>query len=91
MKDEETQEYSILPSPPKARDAIIRNIKVTTENGNTFDGDLTSQFLMTSVIVGLDDGGIIKWTLSNNKKKDVSKEELREALRLAGAEATAVW
>lgn len=69
----------------------INNITVTTLSGNTFDGDETSQTRMTRAILMMDDIETIAWTLANNTVTNVTKAELREALRLAGQRQTELW
>lgn len=72
----------------------VDSIKVTTTSGNTFDGDETSQARMARAILGLEYAGpnaTVKWVLANNREVDVTGDELREALALAGAEQARLW
>lgn len=69
-------------------DAIV----VTTASGKSFDGDEEAQTRMTRAIAALDPGEATLWVLADNTPDPtVTREELREALRLAGAAQTAVW
>lgn len=68
-------------------DAIV----VTTQSGKTFDGDETSQNRMTRAVVGLKDGDLIEWVLADNSVAGVSRQELAEALYLAGREQSLLW
>lgn len=69
-------------------DAII----VTTASGKQFDGNEEAQGRMTRAIAALDPGETTLWILADNTPDPlVTREELREALRLAGAAQTAVW
>lgn len=56
-----------------------------------FDGDETSQDRMARSIVALNDGETVQWVLADNSIAQVTKEQLRQALRLAGEAQTAIW
>lgn len=73
------------------RQAEIDAIIVTTAAGNSFDGDEASQTRMTRAITSLQPGETMPWVLADNVAADVSKEELQEALRLAGTVQTEIW
>lgn len=73
------------------RQAEIDAIVVTTVAGNSFDGDEASQTRMTRAITSLQPGETMPWVLADNVAADVSKEELQEALRLAGTVQTEIW
>ena len=73
------------------RQAEIDAIIVTTAAGNSFDGDEASQTRMTRAIMSLQSGETMPWVLAENVAADVSKEELQEALRLAGTVQTEIW
>lgn len=75
----------------ESREQAVKNIKVTTSLGNTFDGDETSQNRMARTAVAMRPGEMIPWVLSNNVPAMVSREELSEALRLAGEAQSALW
>lgn len=60
-------------------------------DGLLFDGDETSQDRMARSIVALNDGETVQWVLANNTIVNVSKEQLRQALRLSGEAQTAIW
>lgn len=68
-------------------DAIV----VTTTSGKSFDGDEKSQDRMSRAINALNPAEETVWVLSDNTPSLVSREELQEALRLAGAAQTAIW
>jgi hypothetical protein len=92
-----------LPDPAKVRQdakdqrrALVDAITVTTQAGNTFDGDEISQTRMARAIIGLSaqpQSPIpeITWILADNTNKSVTAAELTEALALAGAEQASVW
>lgn len=73
-----------------ARAAIVSNIIVEVD-GMQFDGDESSQDRMTRAIVALDSGETIQWVLADNSVVQVTREQLRQALRLAGQQQTEVW
>ena len=66
--------------------------KITVEvDGMVFDGDEVSQERMSRSIVALDDGETIIWVLHDNSIANVTKEQLKMALRLAGQKQTELW
>lgn len=76
-----------------ARAAAVGSIKVTTEAGNTFDGDEISQGRMARAIIAMQATGTstVTWVLADNTSIQASAAELSEALALAGAAQAAVW
>lgn len=60
-------------------------------DGLPFDGDETSQDRMARSIVALNDGETLQWVLADNTIAQVTKIQLKEALRLAGQAQTAIW
>ena len=76
-----------------ARAVAVDNIKVTTQAGNTFDGDETSQARMSRAILVLSTGfaNEVPWVLADNTVIQVSAAELTEALALAGQAQAALW
>lgn len=73
------------------RAIAVSKIKVTTSSGNTFDGDETSQTRMARAIVGLGTGEAITWVLADNTVIQATKEELTEAMKLAGRAQADLW
>lgn len=74
------------------RTEAVSKITVTTTSGKVFDGDEISQDRMARAILALDLGETTLWVLANNvPTSGISREELKEALRLAGAAQTAIW
>lgn len=73
------------------RQAEVDAIVVTTTSGKSFDGDEKSQDRMSRAINALNNLEQTLWVLSDNSPTLVSREELQEALRLAGAAQTAIW
>ena len=76
-----------------SRADAVANIKVTTQAGNTFDGDEVSQSRMSRAIIalGTTPGGTVNWILADNTVVDVTAVELTEALALSGAAQAAIW
>ena len=74
-----------------SRGEAVSAIKVTTAAGNTFDGDERSQERMVRSITALADGETVTWVLADNSVIEASRDELREALRLASAAQTELW
>lgn len=60
-------------------------------DGMKFDGDETSQDRMARSIVALDLGETVQWVLADNSIAQVTRAQLREALRKAGAAQTEIW
>lgn len=74
-----------------ARWQAVNAIVVVTASGNSFDGNEDAQNRMARAILGLAPGETIPWVLADNTVASISVDELREALRLAGAAQTALW
>lgn len=76
-----------------ARAAAVAAITVTTQAGNTFDGDEVSQGRMARAILGLQAVGApsVVWVLADNTQIQATATELSEALALAGAAQAAIW
>ena len=74
-----------------SRTAAVAGITVTVD-GLTFDGDEVSQGRMARAVVASDnDTDTTVWVLANNEPTLVTRSQLKQALRLAGDEQTAVW
>lgn len=71
----------------------VSQIKVTTTSNKTFDGDETSQDRMGRAINALTISGetTTRWKLADNTKQEVTIDELKEALVLAGTEQSRIW
>lgn len=91
-KSDEQIAQALMARAKVERTATVERLTVTTASGKTFDGDEISQGRMGRAIVALDPLETTLWILADNTPDpNVSREELREALRLAGAAQTAVW
>ena len=99
------EEIDLHTNPPKTeeqlreewkaeRAALVAAITVTTQAGNTFDGDETSQGRMARAVIALNASPVgtkVNWILADNSVIQASPEELIEALALAGAAQAAIW
>ena len=67
--------------------------KIVVEvDGMKFDGDETSQDRMARSVVALnDDSETVQWVLADNTIAQVTRIQLKQALRLAGEAQTAIW
>lgn len=76
-----------------ARAAAVDAITVTTQAGNTFDGDEVAQTRMARAVLVLSTGAALSvpWVLADNTVIEVDSAELTEALALAGAEQARLW
>ena len=68
-------------------DALI----VTTESGKAFDAHEDAQNRMSRAITASAPGEQTLWVLADNMPTLVTREELQEALRLAGTAQTEIW
>lgn len=75
------------------RQAAVDAIKLTTQAGNTFDGDEVSQTRMTRAVLAMQATGTpsVTWLLADNTVIQATAQELTEALALAGAEQARLW
>lgn len=80
----------LLEQAKAERAEFVSKIVVTVDN-LPFDGDETSQDRMARSCVALNDGETVQWVLADNSIAQVTKEQLRQALRLAGEAQTAIW
>jgi len=69
----------------------VSQITVTTTSGNVFDGDEVAQSRMSRAVTASDTGDITQWILADNTQATVTREELKEALLLAGRAMTVIW
>lgn len=74
-----------------ARYQLVNEIIVTTQSGRSFDGDEDAQNRMSRAINAMEDTDTVPWVLADNTVALVSRVELKEALKLAGAAMAEVW
>lgn len=89
-KTEDELEIERLVKAKSERADFVSKIIVEVDD-LMFDGDETSQDRMARSIVALNDGETVQWVLADNTIAQVTKEQLREALRKAGTAQTAIW
>lgn len=81
-----------LAQAKQARAQVVSEIVVTTQAGNSFDGNEDAQNRMSRAINGLeDDLETVLWVLADNSLAQVNRAELKEALRLSGIAQTEAW
>lgn len=73
------------------RTAAVQSLTITTQAGNEFDADETSQTRMARAISVMSDTDTNIWVLTDNTQIQVSKSDLIEALTLAGQAQSALW
>jgi len=74
------------------RQKDVDTLIIITASGKQFDGNEVAQDRMARAILSLDPLETTMWILADNTvDMHVSREELREALRLSGAAQTAIW
>lgn len=81
----------LLTAAKASRAQLVDAISVTTNSGAVFDGDEVAQGRMVRAIVSMSAEDTLPWVMSNNSVALVSRAELQEALRLAGAEMARIW
>ena len=87
--EEELAEQALAQAKAERAEAVE---SITVEvDGLVFDGDEKSQERMARSIVALADGETIVWVLHDNSIANVTKEQLKTALRLAGQKQTELW
>ena len=75
-----------------SRALTVSQIKVTVSTGKVFDGDEISQSRMARAVVASEPLETVPWVLADSASATiVTREELKEALRLSGDAQTAVW
>lgn len=73
------------------RQVAIDSLVVTAQSGKTFDGNEDAQNRMSRAITAMEDTDTLPWVLADNTIALVSRAELKEALKLAGAAMAEIW
>lgn len=89
FSDEEVAMKQLLSAKAEREDYVSKII--VEVDGMPFDGDEVSQDRMARSIVALDLGEKVQWVLADNSIAQVTRAQLREALRKAGEAQTAIW
>lgn len=87
--DEEIAARELAQAKAERADAVSQII--VEVDGLKFDGDETSQQRMARSIVALEDGETMPWVLYDNTVSEVTKAQLKQALRLAGIKQSELW
>lgn len=74
-----------------ARQQEVDSIVVTTQSGRMFDGNEDAQNRMSRAVTAMEDTDVIPWVLADNTVTEVTRAELKEALKLAGAAMAEIW
>ena len=74
----------------RARMLTVNKLMIITSSGNNYNADETSQQRIARAILVMDDSETITWTLADNTHANITRAELREALKLAVQQQTAV-
>lgn len=85
------EQAAALAEAKAARAAAVAAIRVTTSAGNTFGGDEDSQNRMARALAAMIDSDTLPWVLADNTVATVTRTELQEALRQAGAAMAEIW
>lgn len=89
FSDEEVAMNQLVAAKAEREDYVKRI--VVEVDGMMFDGDEVSQDRMARSIIALDLGEKVQWVLADNTIAQVTRAQLREALRKAGIAQTAIW
>jgi nucleotide-binding universal stress UspA family protein len=81
----------LLTQAKNLRAAEVAAIVVTTSSGKTFDGHEEAQNRMSRALTAMGDDDVLPWVLADNTLAEVGRDELREALRQAGAAMAEIW
>lgn len=84
----DAQAFSLAKSQ---RTVGVQEITVVTSSGKSFDGDEISQSRMSRAITASEPLDTTPWRLQDNSVVTVSREELKEALRLSLGAQSALW
>ena len=88
-KEAERIERELLVAKNERAEAVEKiTVKV---DGMVFDGDETSQQRLSRAIVALEEGETMPWVLHNNTVVNVTREQLKRALKLAGEAQSKLW
>lgn len=89
MTEEEKAAHELEQAKSERAEAVS---KITVEvDGMIFDGDEESQQRVARSIIALEDGETMPWVLYDNTIAEVTKEQLKQVLRLAGQKQSELW
>ena len=87
---EEQKTLQELMNAKRQRKVAVATIVVEVD-GMKFDGDEVSQDRMTRSIVAMTDEDLIPWVLADDSVVQVTKAQLKQALRLSGLKQAELW
>ena len=87
----EKKAADVLAAAKAARQVEVDAIIVTTASGRKFDGNEDAQNRMSRAVNAMDEADTLPWVLADNTIAEVTRAELREALKLAGAAMATIW
>lgn len=83
-------EAQALAKAKAERAEAVENITVEID-GMVFDGNEDAMRRASCAILGLEDGEKMPWVLYDNTVAEVTKAQLKQMLRLAGAKMAELW
>lgn len=86
---EQIEAEALAQSKAERADAVSKII--VEVDGMAFDGDEESQQRVARSIIALEDGETMPWVLYDNTIAEVTKEQLKQVLRLAGQRQSELW
>lgn len=87
--EEEIAAQALAQAKAERAEAVSKII--VTVDGMQFDGDEESQQRVARSIIALEDGETMPWVLYDNTIAEVTKEQLKQVLRLAGQKQSELW
>ena len=90
VKTQEMIESEALTQAKIERAEAVSKIAVEVD-GMIFDGDETSQQRVARSFIALEDGETMPWVLYDNTVVEVTKDQLKKVLRLAGQKQSELW
>lgn len=89
MTEEEKAAQELAQAKAERSEAVSKII--VEVDGMKFDGDEESQQRIARSIIALEDSETMPWVLYDNTIAKVTKEQLKQVLRLAGQKQTELW
>ena len=89
LTEDQKQQQELIDAKRRRRAAVATII--VDVDGMKFEGDETSQDRMTRSIVAMADDDMIPWVLADNSIVQVTKAQLKQALRLSGLKQAELW
>ena len=87
--DKKIEAQALAQAKAERADAVSKII--VEVDGMQFDGDEESQQRVARSIIALEEGETMPWVLYDNTIAEVTKEQLKQVLRLAGQKQSELW